>query len=103
MPWSAEIAAGFGDLLDAVGEDVQWTDPYGVLQSGRALFKAPGQFIASSMQISDEYSMEYRDSDFVGLARDALVGILGSTFRVKDILPGDDPVLKVANLARAKV
>ena len=55
------------------------------------------------MQISDEYAIEYRHADFVGLSSGAILGVIGRTFRVKDILQGDDPVLRVANLVRQKV
>lgn len=104
--WTAEIGAGFGDLLDAVGEDVQWTDSYGVLHTSadgtwpQALFKAPGTLILSEMQISDEYAMEYREADFSGIERGDRVGIQGMTFQIREILPGDDQVLKTARLKR---
>lgn len=109
MTWSTEIALGFGDLLSAVGVGVQWVNEFGALQTNAdgslplALLKQPGQMILSDMQITDEYAIEYRDADFVGLTSGALIGVQSMTFRVKEVLQGDDPVLKTARLARAKV
>ena len=104
MTWSAEIEAGFGDLLSEVGEAVQWTDAAGVLQLNddgtlkTALLKRPGQLVLGDMQISDEYAIEYREADFAGLSRTDLIGVCGMRFRVREILQGDDPVLKTARL-----
>lgn len=106
MSWSAEIEAGFGDLLAGVGEPVIWTDDLGVLHLDGTgalplvLFKQPGQLILSDMQISDEYAMEYRAADLVGIKRGDRVGIIGRTFQVRDILDGDDKVLRTARLKR---
>ncbi len=106
MNWSAEIEAGFGDLLRDVGEDVLWTDAVGVLHLNddgtpkRALFKAPGQLILSNMQISDEFAIEYREADFVGLAHGDELRMHDRRFTVRTVLQGDDPVLRTATLTR---
>ena len=107
MTWSAEIEAGFGDLLADVGEEVQWTDEFGVLHLNadgtlpRALFKRPGQLVLSDMQISDEYAIEYRVADFGTIVHNDLITVTGMRFRVRsDPMQGDDPVLKVALLTR---
>ena len=104
MTWSAEIEAGFGDLLATVGEDVQWTDQFGVLHVNddgtypRCLFRRPGERVLSDFQISNDYEAEYREADFPGIARNDTLGIDGMTFRIRDILQGSDPVLKIARL-----
>lgn len=105
MSWSTEIEAGFGDLLAEVGEPVLWTDGLGVLHMldgalPRVLYKRPGQLVLSDMQISDEHAMEYREEDLAGIARGDRVGILGMTFQIREILQGDDAVLKTARLKR---
>lgn len=104
MTWSAEIESGFGDLLSEVGEPIEWTDGFGVFHqdvSGGlplALFKRPGQMILSDMQITDEYAIEYRESDFPGLAHGDGIGVQEMFFIVREVLQGDDPVLKTARL-----
>ena len=106
MSWSTEIEAGFGDLLDAVGEPVQWLDGFGVIHVDAAgalpcaLFKRPGQLILGDMQITDDYAMEYREADFADLRHGDDVTIAGLRLRVREILQGEDPVLKTARLKR---